>query len=241
MSLCRALLLVCLAVAIGGPALAHEPEAPPAAAGAAAPEPDAGSIQERKLRVAGIEVHLLVGGMPGHPTVLLLHGARYDAETWRKLGTLERLIGAGYRVLALDLPGFGSSPASDTPRAELLARLLPLVAGEPVVVVAPSLAGLYVLPLVAERPDLVMGWVGIAPAGIAEHAAALSGSSVPALLLWGAKDEVVPVAEARKLTAAVPSAKLVVLQGAGHACYLERPEDFHRELLAFLAKVLPAE
>jgi abhydrolase domain-containing protein 14 len=234
MSLARAVLLACLAAA-PGTAFAHEP-APPTVAGAeAAAEP----IQERRLRVGGVEVHVLVGGAPGQPTVLLLHGARYAAETWRTLGTLDRLVGAGYRVLALDLPGFGRSPASDTPRGELLARLLPLVAGEPVVVVAPSLAGLYLLPLVAERPDLVLGWVGVAPAGIAEHAAGLAGSSVPALLLWGAQDETVPVSEARKLTSAVPGAKLVVLPKAGHACYLDRPDDFHRELLTFLAKVLP--
>ena len=42
--------------------------------------------------------------------ILLLHGAKFQASTWKKLTTLDRLGDAGYRPCAIDLPGFGKSP-----------------------------------------------------------------------------------------------------------------------------------
>lgn len=36
--------------------------------------------------------------------VLLLHGAKYSAQTWQELGTLSLLADAGFRVAAVDLP-----------------------------------------------------------------------------------------------------------------------------------------
>jgi len=43
------------------------------------------------------------------PTILLIHGLGDDADSWRHLVPL--LHSSGYRVLALDLPGFGRSVA----------------------------------------------------------------------------------------------------------------------------------
>ena len=38
---------------------------------------------------------------------------------------------------------------------------------------------------------------------------------------------------AEELAGRLPGARLVVLEGAGHPCYLEEPERFHAELLEF--------
>jgi 3-oxoadipate enol-lactonase len=62
----------------------------------------------------------------------------------------------------------------------------------------------------------------------------LPGIDVPALVLVGTEDALVPAAESEALAAGIPSARLVRFDGAGHLPPLERPRDFSRELLAFL-------
>ncbi|MCS7173469.1 MAG: alpha/beta fold hydrolase [Armatimonadetes bacterium] len=57
------------------------------------------------------------------------------------------------------------------------------------------------------------------------------------LLLHGDRDRLVPVGSAREAAHRIPHARLVVLTGCGHWVPRERPEEFHRELVAFLTQV----
>lgn len=41
--------------------------------------------------------------------------------------------------------------------------------------------------------------------------------------------------QARRLCRLMPNARLVVLEEAGHACYMRATAEFHRHLLAFVA------
>ncbi len=59
----------------------------------------------------------------------------------------------------------------------------------------------------------------------------------PALVIVGEEDLGTPVAMARTIHAALPSAELVILPSASHLCNLEQPEEFNRVLLAFLDRV----
>lgn len=177
---------------------------------------------------------MLAAGDPAAPPVLLLHGARFSSETWRELGTIELLARQGYRVLAVDLPGFGRSETSGIPPAEFLAKMLPLVCEPPVVVVSPSMSGRFSLPLMVGRPAYVAGFVPVAPVEIPTYLERLSGSQVPTLIVWGENDAVIPLRQAESLAAALPNSRQVILEGARHPCYLDRPMEFHRELLRFL-------
>jgi len=52
--------------------------------------------------------------------IILLHGAKFSAATWEKIGTLDVLSGAGYRFRALDMPEFGKSAPCQIPPIHLL-------------------------------------------------------------------------------------------------------------------------
>jgi 3-oxoadipate enol-lactonase len=62
----------------------------------------------------------------------------------------------------------------------------------------------------------------------------LFGLDVPVLIVHGAEDQLIPVAEAEAMAAALPSAKLVVVPGAGHLPNLEQPEIFNNAVREFL-------
>ncbi len=228
------LLLAATLLLAGSPPQGREVPIEPAAEEAA---PDPGSPASVELTLQGKRLHLLAAGNPQGRPVLFLHGARFSSETWRQLGTLELLARQGYHVLALDLPGFGDSEDAGIPPKELLADLLPLLSDRPVVVVSPSMSGRFSLPLVVERPSRVAGFVPIAPVGIPEHLERLGGSRVPTLIVWGEKDKVIPPRQAERLAKAMPASRRVILDGAAHPCYLDRPIEFHRELLQFLASL----
>jgi pimeloyl-ACP methyl ester carboxylesterase len=49
---------------------------------------------------------------------------------------------------------------------------------------------------------------------------------VPALLIWGDLDPILPVAGARELAERMPNARLEVMAGTGHGPMLERPGEF---------------
>ncbi len=192
------------------------------------------AVEAFQVTLSGKRLHLLGAGDPDAPTVLLLHGARFSAETWRELGTLELLARQGYRALALDLPGYGQSEASDLAPGKVLSTLLPLLIQRPVAVVSPSMSGRFSFPLVVDRPSYVAGFVPVAPAAIDRYAPQLEGSRVPTLIFWGRDDRLVPLKQGEKLNRVLPDSQLVVLDDASHPCYLDKPVDFHRELLQFL-------
>ncbi len=54
------------------------------------------------------------------------------------------------------------------------------------------------------------------------------------LLIWGAEDRAVPVAVGEAARSLLGNPDLVLIPHAGHAPYLERPEQFHAALLGFL-------
>jgi pimeloyl-ACP methyl ester carboxylesterase len=68
--------------------------------------------------------------------------------------------------------------------------------------------------------NLARGGLYVAGADVAGGLAAVSA---PTLLVWGARDRVVPLEEAATWLAALPDARLVVLPGASHVPMVESP------------------
>jgi pimeloyl-ACP methyl ester carboxylesterase len=56
--------------------------------------------------------------------------------------------------------------------------------------------------------------------------AELPGLHVPTVILWGAKDVLVPRAGLEKMARLLPCGELVIWPDAGHSPQLERPDQF---------------
>lgn len=58
--------------------------------------------------------------------------------------------------------------------------------------------------------------------------------SAPTLVLWGADDRLIPIAHGERYRASIRGATLKTISRCGHLPVLERPEEFAREVTAFL-------
>jgi 3-oxoadipate enol-lactonase len=56
----------------------------------------------------------------------------------------------------------------------------------------------------------------------------------PTLVIHGAEDRYVPVANANALAEAIPGSKLRILDDAGHLVFIERAEEVNKEIVSFL-------
>ncbi|HEY3919748.1 MAG TPA: alpha/beta hydrolase [Stellaceae bacterium] len=57
---------------------------------------------------------------------------------------------------------------------------------------------------------------------------------IPALVLWGAEDRIVAPAYGRAYAAALPQARFAAIENSGHFPHIEQPQDFARQVLAFI-------
>lgn len=96
----------------------------------------------------------------------------------------------------------------------------------------------YVTPLrIAGTPEHVLKLL----AGWHEDMAALRERlrdlpEIQTLLIWGDRDRAVGLKSCALLRKYMPHSRLVVMRGAGHLAYEERPEEFNAAVLEFLKK-----
>lgn len=109
----------------------------------------------------GVRIHFVDLG-EGEP-VILMHGLNSElTESWFDSGVADRLLGAGYRVLALDARAHGSSgtphdPAQYGPEMSLdIARLMAHVGIDKAHIVGYSMGGAIVAKLRDLRPELFL-------------------------------------------------------------------------------------
>ncbi len=58
--------------------------------------------------------------------------------------------------------------------------------------------------------------------------------TAPTLLLWADEDRVVPLSHGKRMQRAIPGAQLRVVPASGHLPFVERPDEFLRQLRPFL-------
>lgn len=64
--------------------------------------------------------------------------------------------------------------------------------------------------------------------------------ATPTLIVWGDKDQLLPVAAAQRFHADLSNSTLLVYKGCGHMPQIEAPERLVTDLHAFLLQPAPA-
>lgn len=120
----------------------------------------------RMVATAAGPVHIIERGRADGPARVLIHGAASNARDI--LFALEAELGRDGRLIAIDRPGFGDSPAFGSSErlkghADAVAAVIAALKLEKSVVVAHSYGGSVALRLALDHPDAASGFVLAAP------------------------------------------------------------------------------
>jgi pimeloyl-ACP methyl ester carboxylesterase len=129
-------------------------------------------IEGRLVETAAGPINVVEAGAPEGRVVLLVHGAAANSLELRS--ALEGpLVAAGFRVAAMDRPGFAGSPAGGDDlfkdgrlagHARAVAALIEAEGYDRPIVVGHSYGGAIALRLALDRPELAGGYVLLGPA-----------------------------------------------------------------------------
>jgi pimeloyl-ACP methyl ester carboxylesterase len=201
---------------------------------------------------------------PGVPALLFFHGNGENLETLRLSGALEELRRLGVPFLAIDYPGYGRSRGNPSEQGVLesadaaVAWLGQRCPGRPLVSCGWSMGAAVALQTAARHPDRVKGlialssWTSLRDVARAhfpgwmvwlllrERYPSLETApriACPALVMHGAKDDLIPASQGERVAKAISRARWVPIPGAGHNDILGEPRIWE-EMAAFL-KTLP--
>jgi 3-oxoadipate enol-lactonase len=135
------------------------------------------------------------------PVVLLLHAGIADRRMWDE--HLEPLAAAGYRAIAVDLPGFGEAPAGAGPVAhwEDVVGTMDALGIERAALVGNSFGGAVALRVAALHPERVSSLLLFSTSSVPE-----SDPSPELLAAWEAEEGAVAAGDFERAVEAVVSA-----------------------------------
>lgn len=110
-------------------------------------------------------IHVKEEGPADRQVALFIHGW---SSSWYALSPIFQEFNRRYRVMAVDLPGYGESPrlkerTTIPAYADLLAKLIREVTDKPIVLIGHSMGGMISLTLTLRHPELVERMILICP------------------------------------------------------------------------------
>lgn len=198
-------------------------------------------MPEKTLTLEGVRIRYIEEGS-GRP-VVLLHGYSFNADNWFSSGVAQALA-ESYKIYAVDMP-YGAKSRSSKFRAnaeeyaKFLRKILDALSLEDPPLVGPSMSGEVLMWYVAlgykTRLAVLVGPVGLDDKELQNALSRFNGRLVA---IWGEKDEISPPSiYAPLLKRILPSAQVVVMPGAGHPAYLDKPGEFVDILKNLLAEI----
>lgn len=227
------------------------------------PSPPPAPLEEVWLEVDGVGrvCSWFREGEGSGPALVFFHGNGENLETLRLSGTLEAFADLGLPWLAVDYPGYGLSEgkaaeprlvASGVAATEWIGRRHPR---RPIVLVGWSLGAAVALQTAVRTPVAgvvaMSAWTNLSEIGREHFPSWLVGAfvresydslraaadvRVPALVIHGGSDNIIPVEHGRRIAATLPAARWIEVPGYGHNDLLGASRVWD-ELRRFLASI----
>ena len=197
-----------------------------------------GESMEQWATIGGLKIRYLMKGTGNY--FVLLHGFSFLAETWVEMGLFDELA-EKYSVYAFDMP-YGAKSRSDKfsvenrdEYADFLKEMLQTLNIDNPLLLGASISGEVTLRYLSQGNSAKAGIVAGA-VHVQNLVQRLEIIKAPVLGVWGERDNISPPANAKILADHIKNSEAHVIKGAGHACYLDKPEEFKTLLREFLRK-----
>ena len=167
---------------------------------------------------------------------MLLHGKKFTADDWRMSGLLDEHSHEGFKVIALNLPGYGQSEAlkSDKSYPNFLADLMPQLGISLFHLVGPSFSGETSIQFAIRHESMLKTLILIDSINVKQYEQKLPDIRTNTLIVWGQKDEIAVYSNALTLQVKIPSSTLYTFENLGHTCYFDDMPTFTKVLLHHL-------
>ncbi|NWF52097.1 MAG: alpha/beta hydrolase [Nitrospirae bacterium] len=176
----------------------------------------------------------------GDPFVLL-HGFSFYTETWVEINLFDKLS-REYHVYSFDMP-YGIKSRSDkfdvenrNEYAVFLDNLLKTLGINEPILLGASISGEVALRYLSNGYTAKAGIV-VGPVNLKTFADRLNRITIPILGIWGERDNISSPENSKFLTDNIKNAEVRLLSGTGHACYLDKPEEFKMILEDYLKRL----
>lgn len=193
-------------------------------------------LREEIINVKHYRCRALIYQESGLP-IIFLHGYSFTSDVWRDINVLNILQEKKIPFLALDMPygaRSGCSPKTRDPmeNVRVLYEAIHAIFGsiEPLIVGA-SLGGYIALKYAIKYS--VAALLLIAPVHVfdKELTRYYHVLKIPVHVIYGSRDDVVDKEDLEEFVKQLPIAKLIIYEDAHHPAYLDKPEEFKKDLL----------
>lgn len=169
--------------------------------------------------------------------VLGIHGysQRNGWHTWEPL--MAPLAEAGFRVVSVDMPGWGQSVPSQgqvggEDAVQCVVQMLAELAVPEAVLLGKSWGGNVAVETAVTLPHLITHLILTAPA--IRRPDLLAQISQPVLLAWAEDDPVIPYQYAAQMAVVIPDCQLETYPTGGHSAAPKNAADFGPKAIEFL-------
>lgn len=203
-------------------------------------------IEERTLTfdVDGqmVEVFFRRSSNSGEFSVLFLHGMKFSSKTWYDIGTLQLVAAMGLNAVAVDLPGWAQSKESKLKSYQYAHFIEQFIKQEKLgrpLIVSPSMSGGYAIPFMMEPEpstchERMRAYIPLAPVKTELFKdSEYHRCEIPVMIVYGTKDKTLGLTSVGHLRN-MPNSEIFPMEGAGHANYEERPDEWNHLLYNFL-------
>lgn len=196
-------------------------------------------MEERTFPYGGKKLYYYSENPEGRHSIVLMHGYSWNTQVWVRVGLFDALRSIDYMVSSIDVPGFPNSknrfPLVEEEFFKNLRAFVEDIAtkrrDEKPTLLGSSASAYLALKFAEDNSDILKSVIVVGAVRL--ESINFGSMGIPVFGVWGSGDDVSPPSEARGYFKR-RNMRLEILDGAGHACYLDKPEEFRHAVTAFL-------